>query len=94
MSWQITCSLFIIISQDLAPWATRGVGSIFEPLAPIVHQQLLCHLRMAGSRLRPSQHCSEEWRVPPGIHPILLQQEECHPRGCRQVDRDVLQEGT
>jgi hypothetical protein len=44
--------------------ATRGVGSIFEPLALIVQQQLPCHLCTTGSRLGPSQRCSEERGVP------------------------------
>jgi hypothetical protein len=73
--------LFIIICQDLAPRATRGVGSILEPLAPVVDQQLPCHVRPAGNRLGPSQRCSEERRVPTRVHLVLLQQEEYHPGG-------------
>jgi hypothetical protein len=61
---------------------------------PIVHQQLLCHMNVAGSQLGSSQHCSKERRLPPGMHPAFLQQEECYPGGRRQVNSDVLQKGT
>jgi hypothetical protein len=61
--------------------AAGGDSYVMANYLPVVHQQLPCHLRMAKSQLGPSQLCSEERRVPLGIDPVLLQQEECPLRG-------------
>jgi hypothetical protein len=58
-SWQITSGLLIIICQDLAPRAPRGVNSVLEPPTPVVHQQLSCNMHIAGNRLGRSQRWSE-----------------------------------
>jgi hypothetical protein len=46
------------------------------------------------NQLGSSQCHSEEGRVPPGVHLVLMQQEEYHLGGQQQVDHHVLQEGT
>jgi hypothetical protein len=35
---KLLASLLVIICQDLAPQAFRGVSSFLEPLMPVVHQ--------------------------------------------------------
>jgi hypothetical protein len=49
---------------------------------------------MARSRLGYGKCGTEEGRVHPGIHSVLLQQKEWHPGGQRQVNNHVLQEWT
>jgi hypothetical protein len=70
---KLPVGLFVIICQDLAPRAPHRVSPILELDAPAVHQQLLCHMHLTVSRQGPSQRCLEEGRVPPGVHPTLLQ---------------------
>jgi hypothetical protein len=60
-SWQITCRSVYHHLPGPDSSAIRGVGSILKPLALVVHQQLLCHLHIVGSRLGPSQRRSKEY---------------------------------
>jgi hypothetical protein len=69
-------------------------SQILVPPMPMVHQQLLGHMCTPRSRLGSSQCGAEERRVPLGVYSMLLQQEEHHPRGQRQVYHHVLHEGS
>jgi hypothetical protein len=42
---KLLASLLVIIRQDIAPRASRGINSFLEPLLLAVHQQLLRHVR-------------------------------------------------
>jgi hypothetical protein len=77
-------------------WSSGFLQGQFIPVTSYVGCSPITshHVRMSESRLGPSQRHPEEGRVPPGVHPVILQQEKYHPRGQRQVYCFVRQRGT
>jgi hypothetical protein len=65
----------IIISQDMAHGASHRIGTFMDQPMPVVDQQLLSHVHVTRSQLRPDQRCVEDGRVPPRAYSMLLQQE-------------------